>query len=177
MIQSPEINHYPGPRHVLDLASQLSLSDTQRLATQQIYDHMHAEAIRIGELIIAQEKELDRLFATHEIEGGNLHDVVRKIARLQGELRIVHLQAHVEMKRLLSPEQIAIYDALRGYGTHGPADSSQAHQHGKHYTADAACRVRQVKPLTLPSPSIGARTKVRAQSTKKGSDLWIIKTL
>jgi Spy/CpxP family protein refolding chaperone len=126
------LNHYPGPRHVLDLASQLDLSDTQRAETQQIYDRMHREAVRLGNLLIAKERELDRLFASNEIDAPTLQGVVRAIAQLQGELRITHLQAHVDMKHILSPDQLARYDVLRGYEASGQTDAPSAHQHGKH---------------------------------------------
>ena len=33
-----EFNGYPGPRHMLDLASQLSLTDEQRTGIQQLFD-------------------------------------------------------------------------------------------------------------------------------------------
>jgi len=48
------LNHYPGQRHVLDLATPLQLSETQ-----QIYDRMHQEAVRLGTLIVDKEQELD----------------------------------------------------------------------------------------------------------------------
>jgi Spy/CpxP family protein refolding chaperone len=37
------------------------------------------------------------------------------IAELRGKLRAAHLKAHLAMKRVLTPEQIAIYDRSRGY--------------------------------------------------------------
>jgi Spy/CpxP family protein refolding chaperone len=132
LAKAAELNHYPGPRHVLDMTPQLGLSDTQRAETQQIYDRMHQEAVRLGNLLIAKERELDRLFATNEIDAPTLQRVVQAIALLQGELRITHLQAHVDMKRILSPDQIARYEVLRGYGASGQADVPSAHQHGKH---------------------------------------------
>jgi hypothetical protein len=121
LAKAAELNHYPGPLHVLELAAALQLSEAQRTAVQQIYDRMHAEAVRLGQLIIAQEQALDRLFARDAAAGPPLPSTVGEIARLQGELRLVHLQAHVETRALLAPEQVATYDALRGYGIHGPA--------------------------------------------------------
>lgn len=129
--RAAELNHHPGPMHVLELAHQLHLSEAQRTATQQIYDRMRAEAVRLGQQIIAQERELDRLFSDHDAAGPKLQAVVREIARLQGELRLVHLQAHVDMKALLSPEQVATYDALRGYGTSAHPSAPPQHWHGR----------------------------------------------
>jgi Spy/CpxP family protein refolding chaperone len=132
LAKAAELNHYPGPRHVLDMATQLGLSETQRAETQQIYDRMHQEAVRLGNLLIAQESELDRLFADREIDVPRLQRIVQAIAQFQGELRITHLQAHMDMKHILSPDQIAQYDALRGYRANGQADAPSPHQHGTH---------------------------------------------
>jgi hypothetical protein len=129
LAKAAELNHYPGPRHVLDLAAQLQLSATQRAETQKIYDHMHQEAVRLGALIVDKEKELDRLFATQAVQSDPLQSLTKQIAQLQGELRLVHLQAHVEMKRLLSPEQVEAYDALRGYTASAGAAPPTGHHH------------------------------------------------
>jgi Spy/CpxP family protein refolding chaperone len=130
LAKAAELNHYPGPRHVLDLATQLQLSETQRAETQRIYDRMHQEAVRFGTLVVDKERELDHLFATEAVDSQTLQHVTRQIAQLQGDLRLAHLQAHLEMKRVLSPEQIDTYDALRGYMVStGSAPPSEPHHH------------------------------------------------
>jgi hypothetical protein len=58
-----ELNGYPGPRHVLELGEQLGLTDQQRAAVQRLFDNMTAEVLRLGQELISQEAELDRLFA------------------------------------------------------------------------------------------------------------------
>jgi Spy/CpxP family protein refolding chaperone len=128
--KAAELNHYPGPRHVLDLASQLQLSRVQRNKTQETYDRMHEEAVRLGREILHREEELDQSFKKDEVDPNKLKTLVMEIARLRGELRLVHLLAHAEMKRLLSKEQIEKYDELRGYGTHRPVDK---HHHQKNH--------------------------------------------
>ena len=128
--KAAELNHYPGPRHVLDFASQLQLSEEQRNKTQAIYDRMHEEAVRLGKTILQKEEELDNLFKKNEVESKKLKPLVREIARLRGELRLVHLLAHLEMKRVLSRGQIEKYDDLQGYGTTEPIDKH--HHHEKH---------------------------------------------
>jgi Spy/CpxP family protein refolding chaperone len=130
LAKAAELHHYPGPRHVLDLAAQLQLSAEQRAETQQIYDRMHQEAVRLGTLIVDKEQELDQLFTTQAVHSDTLRSLTQQIAQLQGDLRLVHLQAHVEMRQLLSREQIDQYDALRGYtNPTGPAPPSGHHQH------------------------------------------------
>jgi Spy/CpxP family protein refolding chaperone len=128
LAKAAELNHYPGPRHVLDLGAQLQLSEAQRAETQRIYDRMHQEAVRLGGRIVDKERELDLLFATEAVDSDNLQDLTKQIARLRGDLRLVHLQAHVEMKRLLSREQIGKYDTLRGYMTDASPTPHTGHQ-------------------------------------------------
>lgn len=122
-----ELNHFPGPKHVLELAKQLNLSATQSAQTQKAYDKMHAEAVRLGKLIVAKEKVLDSLYVTQKIDATQLRALVGDIAKLQGELRFTHLNAHLEMKKILSLPQVAKYDELRGYGK-----GATQQQHGKH---------------------------------------------
>ena len=59
-----ELNGYPGPMHVLELADSLHLSDQQRAKMQELFAAMKAEAIPLGERLIAQEADLDKQFAT-----------------------------------------------------------------------------------------------------------------
>src|SRR5690606_19670228 len=44
-----ELNGYPGPRHVLELAEPLELTAEQRAEAQRLFDAMQAEAIVLGE--------------------------------------------------------------------------------------------------------------------------------
>ena len=127
-----ELNHYPGPKHVLDLAEELHLSKKQFSKTKEIYNRMHEEAVRLGKLIVGREKIVDGLFAEQKIDEIQLQSLISEIARAQGELRFTHLKAHLEMKRVLSPEQIDKYDKLRGYKSSRGKDSHRHHQHEHH---------------------------------------------
>jgi hypothetical protein len=113
-----ELNGYPGPRHVLDLADQLQLTDRQRTQTQGLFDAMKAETIPIGERIIADETTLDRLFADHRITPAALGELTGRIGAALGELRAAHLRYHLSMMEMLSPDQVAQYRMLRGYSHH-----------------------------------------------------------
>jgi Spy/CpxP family protein refolding chaperone len=136
LAKAAELNHYPGPRHVLDLGGQLELTPEQRAQTQATFDKMREEAVRLGRRIVEREHALDAMFAQGEIDAGKLRAATSEIAQLQGSLRAAHLAAHLEMRRILSPQQIKKYDELRGYngtGTQTPAASPQhKHGHGKH---------------------------------------------
>jgi hypothetical protein len=127
-----ELNHYPGPRHVLDLSEPLQLSATQRATTQQLYDHMHQEAVRLGALIIDKERALEHLFATQAVDSETLRSLTKQVGQLQGDLRLVHLQTHIAMKGLLSDEQVRKYDDLRGYTTSASPAPPIGHQHRRH---------------------------------------------
>lgn len=115
MARPAELNHYPGPKHVLDLGEALQLSDTQRTALASAFARMKAEAVRLGAEIVARETALDQLFARGAASSDQLRQLTLEIGRLQGELRAAHLVAHVETRAVLEPGQIAAYDRLRGY--------------------------------------------------------------
>src|SRR5256885_2969887 len=67
-----ELNGYPGPMHVLELADRLQLSDPQRAKVAELIAAMKAEAIPIGERLIVQEADLDRQFADRTITATSL---------------------------------------------------------------------------------------------------------
>jgi hypothetical protein len=124
LAKAAELNSYPGPLHVLQLAAELGLSDAQRKATDSLYASMRQRALSIGRQIVEAERTLDRAFAHGAIEPATLQSQVGAIATLQGELRAVHLEAHLAQHALLTPEQITRYDVLRGYrGNSTPHDS------------------------------------------------------
>src|SRR4051812_41793505 len=50
-----ELNGYPGPSHLLELADRLGLSDAQRSSARKLFEAMKSETIPIGERLIAQE--------------------------------------------------------------------------------------------------------------------------
>ena len=60
LAKAAELNSYPGPLHVLELARELDLTDTQRAATQSLYARMRERAQPLGTKIIEAERELDR---------------------------------------------------------------------------------------------------------------------
>ena len=124
-----ELNSYPGPRHVMELSAQLNLTDEQTAATRQSFERMQREAVRLGGLIVEQERRLDAMFAAGDAEAGRVRETAREIARLQGDLRFAHLQAHLEMRRILTPEQVSRYDELRGYRTGGDQQQRRRHAH------------------------------------------------
>ncbi len=115
LARAAELNHFPGPRHVLDMADSLRLTSTQRSDIEAIRSRMSEEAVRIGEGIVEKEAELSRRFEHAHIDAESLRAMTSEIASLQAELRFTHLAAHLETRAALTPQQIEVYDRLRGY--------------------------------------------------------------
>ena len=57
-----ELNGYPGPKHVLELADGLGLTPAQRQKTAGHFGQMKFEAIQIGKRLIVVEKTSEKLF-------------------------------------------------------------------------------------------------------------------
>lgn len=110
-----ELNSYPGPVHVLELAEALALTPEQRSKTEELLARMKAETIPIGRRIIGLEGDLNLLFAERKITEEKLAKATAQIAVAQGALRAAHLRYHIEMADVLSSEQVGQYAELRGY--------------------------------------------------------------
>jgi hypothetical protein len=110
-----ELNGYPGPRHVLELAAPLGLSEQQRHSMGQLFEAMKDEAVALGERLITAERDLDRDFAARTITPERLKAATATIAALRGELQETHLKYHLSTAALLNPDQMRRYGELRGY--------------------------------------------------------------
>jgi len=124
-----ELNHYPGPRHVLDLATELQLTPAQEQAAQDAFAPMDQQAKLLGSQIVDLESQLDRAFADGSITDDRLSVLTGQIAQVDGQLRAVHLAAHVKMGAVLTAEQVGRYDELRGYAAVDPESPAPDHQH------------------------------------------------
>lgn len=115
-----ELNGYPGPAHVLELADQLALSADQRARVQRLFESMKAEAVPLGAQLLDQEAALDRQFADRSITPETLKDLTAQIGVTQGELRDTHLKYHLQTAQILTHDQMQRYSMLRGYGSPAP---------------------------------------------------------
>ena len=114
-----ELNGYPGPRHTVEFAGQLGLSDAQRTKVNELLAAMTAEAIPLGEKLVAQEAELDRQFVEKTITLASLTTATQAIGSTQAAIRATHLKYHLLTRDALTPEQVRRYAELRGYaGAH-----------------------------------------------------------
>lgn len=133
LAKAAELNGYPGPAHVLELAGELHLDDGQMAATRALLAAHKARARELGAELVAAERTLDRLFADKSAHAAAIDDATRRIGALQAQLRAEHLKTHMSQTRLLGPQQVQRYAALRGY-TSAPAavqtdDQHRPHQH------------------------------------------------
>ena len=135
--KAAELNGYPGPAHVLELAKPLHLDAIQLEATQTLMAEHQGRARVIGDDLVGAEADLDRLFAQKQALPSAVDQATRKVALLQGRLRAEHLKTHLAQTALLTLEQTQLYGALRGYqpaeitvpGPDAGTASSPAHHH------------------------------------------------
>lgn len=129
LAKAAELNGYPGPAHVLELAEILDLTAEQQTKTEALYARMKSSAIALGEELIEEELALDQAFATDAVAPDSLASALARISQLQGAIRRVHLDAHLQQKALLTPAQIDAYMEYRGYGTIGTTGHSGQKHH------------------------------------------------
>ncbi len=121
--KAAELNHYPGPKHVLELADTLGISTGKKRDLEKIYAEMKTAATDAGKQIVENEKVLNDAFAAGTISINQLENVTKKIGVLQAKLRFIHLRAHIVTRNLMTKHQIHLYDQLRGYS------SDKVHEH------------------------------------------------
>jgi len=116
LAKAAELNGVPGPVHILEMADKIGLTDAQREQIENLYQQMQREAVALGERFIQLEAALNDAFNDGSITQLLLEKRVSEIETLRAELRIVHLSAHLKTPRILTSDQIALYNQLRGYG-------------------------------------------------------------
>jgi len=123
--RAAELNRFPGPMHVLELADKLELTPEQRARTAALMNAHKAEARAIGAKRVESERAIERLFQSGVVDEAVLARNVREAAELEGAYRLAHLETHRRMRALLSEEQVERYIRLRGYAPGG--------EHGQHH--------------------------------------------
>ena len=113
------MNGVPGPAHLLELATEIGLTEAQVAAITEIHAAMKAEAIVAGALLIGAEQALEEAFRNAASEGlppDRLRTLITEAEAARANLRYIHLERHLTTPPLLEPGQIAAYNRFRGYG-------------------------------------------------------------
>lgn len=113
-----ELNGYPGPRHVLDLAQELQLTGEQQQQTNALFEAMRAETSALGAELIKAERALDRLFAEKRATLETIAAATERAGAIEAKLRAAHLRYHLAMIDVLTTDQVMAYNHLRGYASH-----------------------------------------------------------
>ncbi|MCH7639567.1 MAG: periplasmic heavy metal sensor [Bacteroidetes bacterium] len=119
MARPAELNGYPGPLHVLELADALGLTMDQRMEAQRLREALLAKAQPLGAQIVERERRLDMMFVQQRADREMIEAATAEIGLLRAQLRAVHLNAHVGMYAAMTSGQRTRYTNLRGH--EGPA--------------------------------------------------------
>ncbi len=126
-----ELNGFPGPRHVLNLADELELSDGQSERVQSTFTTMNGAARDLGAQIVEAERMLNALFVDGTVTGDNMTSLLESIGELTSKVRLTHLEAHLAMMEILTDTQVTKYNTLRGYSNAEAHDG--AHNDAQHH--------------------------------------------
>jgi Spy/CpxP family protein refolding chaperone len=109
-------NDYPGPIHILELKERLKLSADQEARTQVLLHAMFAESKPKSARLLEAEAKLRRLFAQRAADDAAVRAAVAEVEHARGEVRLVHLLAHLKTRDLLTEDQRRIYHEARWGG-------------------------------------------------------------
>jgi hypothetical protein len=122
-----ELNGVPGPAHLLELKDAIGLSPKQITEIEVIFSEMQAEAIDLGEKLIAAEQAIELAFASGNLSDEKLRILIDQAGAARANLRFVHLSRHLSTPPLLTSDQITQYNTLRGYGADPCANVPEGH--------------------------------------------------
>ena len=107
-----DLNHFPSPDKVLKYKKQLDLSPIQVGQLTKLADALHRKKVEMGTNIIRNEKMLDSLFHSRQIDEGALIFYTNRSGLYYGELKGAILMACYNTEKLLTPPQIKKLEAL-----------------------------------------------------------------
>ena len=122
-----ELNGVPGPAHLLELHDEIGLSADQVAAIRAIFDEMRSEAVAAGARLIEAEEAIEAAFRAGDLDDDRLRALIVAAEAARAELRFIHLSRHLSTPPLLSADQIARYNTLRGYGSDPCANVPEGH--------------------------------------------------
>ncbi|MFY0991905.1 Spy/CpxP family protein refolding chaperone [Halomonas sp. C05BenzN] len=110
-----ELNGVPGPAHLLELRNEIPLEVEQVAAIESLFRVMREEAIPAGERLIEAERAIEQAFAERRLDEARLQELLQDAEAARTELRFVHLARHLDTLEILTDDQVARYNQLRGY--------------------------------------------------------------
>lgn len=113
--KSAAVHHFPSPVIVLTLTPQLVLFQDQSDPVKAIVERTRAKTLELGKQLVDQETKIDHALEAEEPDQAVIEVMIRESARLQGELRLAHMQAHMDTKKLLRPDQLTRFGAMSGH--------------------------------------------------------------
>lgn len=123
LAKAAELNGVPGPAHLLEMKSEIRLSEKQIEQISDIYEKMKTDAVGLGLKLIDLERELNKSFETGDIDEKRLKGFLTRISDIYGQLRYTHLLAHLKTSPILTADQVKLYNKLRGYSSGDPCEN------------------------------------------------------
>ena len=105
------------------MKSEIKLSAEQIKQIEGMYNKMKERAVPLGLQLINLEGELNKAFATREIDEERLKNILNRISDVYGKLRFAHLSAHLKTPDILTDSQLKLYNKLRGYSSDDPCEN------------------------------------------------------
>ncbi|MDZ4811422.1 MAG: nuclear transport factor 2 family protein [Pseudomonadota bacterium] len=113
MARAAEAHGLPGPKHVLEYAQALDLSERQRDRMNILMHSMRTAALKEGQNVLAAETALDAELSRPVPDAARVAELADVVGRARGRLRNVHLNAHLAAAPALTSAQRAKYVQLR----------------------------------------------------------------
>ena len=117
-----ELNGLPGPAHILELQSEIELTDDQLSEIQSLHSEMKEKAITIGKQFVDLEAQLEKQFQSNLITDEGLKSLLNEIENKRSQLRYIHLSTHLKTPHILTKQQVESYNKLRGYSSNDPCE-------------------------------------------------------
>jgi len=139
LAKAAELNGVPGPAHLLEMRKEIALTADQVAKLEVIFRDMQQKAIIEGKRLIKREKALEDAFRAGPVSDVTLRKQLAEVEASRSALRYIHLAAHLTSPPLLTPEQIKLYNKLRGYDG-DPCASAPAGHDPKMWRLHNGCR-------------------------------------
>jgi Spy/CpxP family protein refolding chaperone len=100
-----EKNNFPSPQKILELKDELGLMKDQLKKIDEMLKNLPVSIAVKGQEIVEAEEDLDKAFASGNINEKTLRAKLESIGKLRADLRFTHLQVYLKMKQILSVNQ------------------------------------------------------------------------